>query len=72
MLAKLWKRYLTIWPELVKTGFRLYSILIVLGSVMFCSAVWSRSWWWRIGGWVALVALILVAIPEYFLPWDED
>jgi len=72
MLAKLWRGYLKIWPELVKTNLRLYSILIALGSVMFFSAVWSRSWFWRIGGWAALLALIMVAMPEYFIPWDED
>ena len=72
MLAKLWNRYLRIWPNLIKSGPRFYSIAIALGIIVFASAIRPHSWLKFAAGWGALIALILLAIPEYFLPWDDQ
>ena len=71
MLQKLWNRYLRIWPILTNSGRRFYPIAIVLLIVVAASAIRPHSWVKIAAGWMALIALILLAIPEYFLPWDD-
>ena len=72
MLRKLWDRYLRVWPILTKSGRRFYAIATALGVIVFVSAIRPHSWLKIAAGWGALIALILLAIPEYFVPWDEE
>jgi len=71
MLRRLWERYLKIWPALVESRVRFYSIAIGLGVVMVTGLVW-RSWIGVGAAWAALIGIILLALPQYYLPWDDD
>ena len=71
MLRRLWERYLKIWPALVESRMRFYSIAIALGVVMFGGAVW-RTWVGVGTAWAALILVILLVLPMYYLPWNDD
>jgi hypothetical protein len=71
MLRRLWERYLKIWPALVESRVRFYSIAIGLGAVMVGGVV-LRSWVGVGAAWVGLIGIILLALPMYYLPWNDD
>jgi hypothetical protein len=71
MLVRLWNRYRKVWPALTKTSLHFYSIAAGLGLIMFLGAI-SHSRRGIITAWMALIALILFALPEYFLPCGDD
>jgi hypothetical protein len=38
---------------------------------MVTGLVW-RSWIGVGAAWAALIGIILLALPQYYLPWDDD
>ena len=70
-LGRFWAAYLRIWPGIVSSRWRFYGIAATLGVIFVIGAV-ARGWLGITIAWVALIAIILLAIPTYSLPWDED
>jgi len=69
MLRRIWFAYLKVWPHFVKTRFRLYSLAIFLGLATLAGTQ-IHSWLSYPVTFMSLVLLFLLAIPEYFIPWD--